>query len=302
MANKGFFNPSSQKKRLQRAYIFLFIIAIFLSLILIVIIPDKDISSTREAGGSKEEEQITENTEKSLTEERNTSYRSARILRGRIAIIIDDVGYNLKSLKPFLDFPGKLTLAVLPQVTYSRQAAQMIHDANKEVILHLPMEPEGNYDPGPGVITVDMEEEEIRSILKTNFDSVPYARGANNHMGSLATADQRIMDIVIAYFKEQGKFFIDSKTTPDSLVGKYAELYGIKWMERNVFIEDSKGRQSIIQGITEGMKIAEKYGYALLIGHVQDPDIIQVLKEIYPDMIKKGFKLVTVYELLQSEE
>ena len=178
----------------------------------------------------------------------------------------------------------------------------MIFEAEKEAILHLPMEPEGDYDTGPGVITVDMSKQDIFELLEENFASVPLAMGANNHMGSLATADDRVMDIVISFVKEHNKFFIDSKTTPNSVVKKYAELYQVPCLERQVFLDGTNGLDSIRQDINQGMKIAKEYGIAILIGHVQDPSLIEVLKEIYPQLIKQGFELITVSEFLKSED
>ena len=113
--------------------------------------------------------------------------------------IIDDAGYNLEKLKPFLDFPGDLTIAVLPGLTYSKQSAALAIKKGKKVILHQPMESVNGNDTGPHAIKMGMQENEIIEILEHNISSISGIIGMNNHMGSAVTTDERIMKIILKY-------------------------------------------------------------------------------------------------------
>lgn len=220
------------------------------------------------------------------------------VKKGKIAIVIDDAGYNLTKLKRLLDFPGKLTIAVLPQVTYSAQSAELINRAGKEVILHLPMQPQGNENPGPGAITTDLDTEEIIATLTFNLSTVPYAIGMNNHMGSLATTDERVVAIILNYCKEHDLFFLDSKTTPHSVITKLAADYVLPVLSRDIFLDNEKDKADIKNSLIQGLELAHRHGSVIMIGHLGD-EMTDVLNQMYPLLIKQGYELVTASELLK---
>ncbi len=113
--------------------------------------------------------------------------------KGRLAVVIDDAGYDLDELQPFLELPMPLAVAVLPNLPHSREAARRVLAAGKELLLHLPMEPEGRENPGPGALLTADSPEETRRLLDAALATVPGAVGMNNHMGSRATADEVLM-------------------------------------------------------------------------------------------------------------
>jgi hypothetical protein len=138
--------------------------------------------------------------------------------RGTLVFIIDDAGNNLQELEPFLRFSGPLTIAVLPGLPHSAEAARRIRAAGKEVFLHQPMEAIGGQNPGPGAIYAGMGAAEIVAILSKNIAEIGPVAGMNNHQGSKITMDQQIMETVLAFCREQGICFLDSRTSAETAV------------------------------------------------------------------------------------
>jgi len=220
--------------------------------------------------------------------------------RARIAVVIDDVGYSLEDLEAFLDFPGPITLSVLPNLPYSEESARRIFEAGKELLLHQPMEAENGSDPGPGAILTSQEDEQIRSILEASFAQVPQAAGMNNHMGSLATADPRVMNVIMDYLKSNRRFFLDSRTTTKTLGPETAKAYAVPYLERDIFLDNEPEGRAIKQALEEGMDVASREGSAILIGHVRNPQIVEVIGGLLAELDRAGVELVFLSDLLEE--
>lgn len=220
--------------------------------------------------------------------------------KGVLIFVIDDAGHNTYQLEAFLKFPGPLSIAVLPGLPHSRQAAAMARAAGKELLLHQPMEALNGLDPGPGAIGTDMSEDQIRAILRANLAEMPGAAGMNNHMGSKATSDVRSMSIVLDEARRAGLYFLDSLTIGDSVVHSVAALMKLPTWERTVFLDNSPDRDSIIKYVNEGLKVAEKRGYAVMIGHVWSSELAQTLTDLYPGLIERGFSLSTISRFMMD--
>lgn len=220
---------------------------------------------------------------------------------GRLAIIIDDAGYSLQELQPFLDLPGPLTVAVLPNLPHSSEAARRVLAAGKDLLLHEPMEPEGSEDPGPGALRTDQDPQEIERLLSEAFASVPGARGMNNHMGSKATADRSVMLTVMEYLKREGRYFVDSRTTADTVAAEAADAEEVPFLQRDVFIDAGRSAEEIAQAFDKGVSKAHQRGSSILIGHVQDPGVLAILREREGDLSAAGVRLVHLRELLGGE-
>jgi hypothetical protein len=222
--------------------------------------------------------------------------------RGSLAIVVDDVGNSLEDLEPFLEFEGPLTVAVLPQREFSEESARRAAAAGKEVIMHLPMQPVSAMDPGPGAIRVGMSAEDIARTVRANLRTVPGIRGVNNHMGSLATADPLVMDVVLRTLKEEGLFFLDSRTSVETVGRRTAEKHNLPYLERAVFLDNESNRDYIRNAVREGMQIAERKGHAVMIGHVMVNELVEVLNEMYPFIQDEGFDLRYLSELVLTPE
>ncbi len=220
--------------------------------------------------------------------------------RGLVAFVIDDAGYNLSELEPFLAFPGPLTIAVLPGLPYSVEAARRVREAGKDVILHQPMEAEGGQNPGPGAIDGSMTSERIRSILEKNYEEVGPIVGMNNHQGSKTTSDEQAMAAVLAFCRDKGIYYLDSRTTAQTVVPAVAARIGIRIGERDVFIDNIQQREEMIRYVRDGLRKAEKKGAAVMIGHVWSADLAQILRDLYPELIDQGFSLSTVAKMIMG--
>jgi uncharacterized protein len=217
----------------------------------------------------------------------------------RVAIIIDDCGYSMDRDKVFLTLPVPVTLSVLPMTPHGREIAEAAIAAGKFAIVHLPMQPESAAaNPGPGAITTDMTDEQVRTQVQADLDALPPMPGANNHMGSRATADQRVMSDVIGVFKERRMFFIDSMTSLESVGAATARAMDVPSASRAVFL-DNQATVPYVEGqLHATMTRALKYGTAIAIGH-PNPQTDEALVEMIPQMQAAGIVFVSAQSLVQ---
>ncbi len=190
--------------------------------------------------------------------------------RGKIVLIIDDFGNHADGTKAMMALGIPLATAVMPFLPYTEEEAHMIHDAGLEVLMHVPMEPE-HGDPswlGARGITTDLSNTEIEDRIREGLAQMPQAVGLNNHMGSRATQDRRVMRAVLQVAAQQNLFFIDSKTTPHSVVGEVADEMGVPHLVRDVFLDGIQDRAHIEAQLEKLGDIALEKGYAVGIGHV----------------------------------
>ncbi|MDR2053003.1 MAG: divergent polysaccharide deacetylase family protein [Treponema sp.] len=215
-----------------------------------------------------------------------------------MALVIDDAGNNLRELEPFLAFPGPLTIAVLPGLPYSAEAARRIRAAGKELFLHQPMEALGGQNPGPGAVYSGMDSAEIRRIIGRNIDEIGPVAGINNHQGSKITMDEKAMETILALCRERGIHFLDSRTTADTAAPEAARLLGMKIGERDVFLDNVQEKAAMVDSLEAGLVRAESRGAAVMIGHTWSPELASVLTELYPGLIGRGYAFSTASRLI----
>jgi polysaccharide deacetylase 2 family uncharacterized protein YibQ len=213
--------------------------------------------------------------------------------------MIDDAGNNLRELEPFLQFPGPLTIAVLPGLSYSAEAARRIRAAGKEVFLHQPMEAIGGQTPGPGAIYTGMSPGEIRAVVERNLAEVGPVAGMNNHQGSKITMDEAAMETILTLCQEHRIRFLDSRTTAETAAPAAAKRLGIKIGERDVFLDNIQERASMIHYVEEGLERAKRKGTAVMIGHTWSPALAPVLTELYPGLLEQGYALSTASRIME---
>ncbi len=217
--------------------------------------------------------------------------------KGKVAIILDDWGYNQANAAYLEGIKSKLTLSVLPRLPYSAAIARRAQALGHEVILHLPMEPRQNVRLERDTIMAKMSDKQIRAILDADLTAIPYVRGVSNHMGSKATEDPRVMGILFAFLKKRGVYFVDSNVTPRSVCRAAAEKSGIGFAARDVFLDNRAERDYISNQLAQLCNKARVNGYAVGIGHDR-PLTLQILKEQIPLLQKQGYVFVRVSELL----
>lgn len=220
----------------------------------------------------------------------------------KIAIVIDDFGgADTTGVDEMLSIKCPLTVAVMPNLPNSREHALRAATAGFQVILHLPMEPVNGKSSwlGPGAVYCNLTDEEIMERLKKDLDSVPLAVGINNHTGSRATANGRVMKAVLEVAKERSLFFLDSRTTSHTVVASLARDLDVPCVNRDVFLDEIGSKYEIKRQIYRLVDIARKNGSAIAIGHVgyMGKYTASVLKETIPELENQNVQFVFVSEL-----
>ncbi|MGE5255442.1 MAG: divergent polysaccharide deacetylase family protein [Hyphomicrobiales bacterium] len=217
----------------------------------------------------------------------------------RVAIIIDDVGYDRHLAEKLIDLNAPLTLSILPHSPHQESIARLAHDRGLDVMLHLPMEPVEypEINPGPGVLLTAMAPDELLRVLEEDLAAVPYIQGVNNHMGSRLTARSEQMYQVFSVLKRRGLFFIDSRTTNESVCRSSARLFQIPFTQRDVFLDHVHDAAFIRKQIRELVRIAQLKGEAVGIAHPH-PTTYAILKEELPSL-RQQVEIVPVSRLVR---
>ncbi len=217
----------------------------------------------------------------------------------RVAIIFDDAGYGILGAREIEAIGRPLTLSILPHLPYSTIIAEEAPARGVQVILHLPMEPDNTaIQVGEGGIRVAMSDEEIQQAISADFATVPYAVGANNHMGSLATSDPRVMRAVLREMKDRRLFFVDSVTTPHSVAMQVAREVGVPTAARAVFLDNQDDEAYVRGQFRILIAVAQARGQAIAIGHVGRVTA-KILLSLLPEFDEAGIQFVRVSDLVR---
>jgi polysaccharide deacetylase 2 family uncharacterized protein YibQ len=216
----------------------------------------------------------------------------------RVAIVIDDLGNDAAAAQRIAGWPYDVSGAVLPALPGSARTAKELKDSGKQVLLHLPMEPREypRMNPGPGVVLRANSDEEITRTLESDLETVPGASGVNNHMGSAATADPRVMRAVVRVLARRGLFFVDSRTTGSTVGQETARQENVRAVSRRVFLDDDATEPAVTRAFAELVAHARAEGFAVGIGHPY-AQTLAVLERELPTLERRGVKLVPVGDL-----
>jgi hypothetical protein len=219
-----------------------------------------------------------------------------------VAIIIDDIGYDHKLAEGFLALDVPLTFSVLPKGPFDHRIIDEAEKKNVEIMLHLPMEPD-NYpavNPGPGALLTSMTPDQLIAQLDADLADIPMAKGVNNHMGSKLTTSSSRMRQIFTILKKRGLFFVDSRTTADTVCRPSAALLHVPFAERDVFLDDHQTPDSIKRQIKVLIKRARRQGYAIAIAHPH-PVTLAVLKAMLPEL-KHKLRLMHASQVVAFEQ
>ena len=217
----------------------------------------------------------------------------------RVAIIIDDLGYDCALAGAFASLDIPVTLSVLPMAPHTAEAAAAAGKNGRELMLHLPMEPKGypELNPGPGALLNRMNGEEIRTLVARHLDQVPGARGVNNHMGSSFTEREGKVAVVLEEVRRKGLFFVDSKTTGRSVAYPLARKMGVPAASRSVFLDNDPTARSVGIQVERLLGIARHQGAAVAIAH-PFPGTLKALRG-EGERLQGAAEIVTVSELVE---
>ncbi len=220
----------------------------------------------------------------------------------QVAIIIDDIGYDLVPVKELLKVNADITYSVLPFLVHSREAAEMLHKANKEILLHLPMEPVSypREKPGNGALFTDMNNEELVFQLEKDIESVPYIVGVNNHMGSKFMEDKEKLTLVFSKLKKKNLFFIDSRTSANSEAFAAAQKVGLPVAARKIFLDNNRDYNEIYNNLINLFKNNGDVSPLIVIGHPH-PETIRAIKDATRVLREKGILIVPVSQIIKAK-
>jgi len=219
--------------------------------------------------------------------------------RPLVAVVIDDVGLDRARSKRAWELPGPLTMSFLPYAKDLREQAKAARAKGHELMLHLPMEPNGRNDPGPNALLVSLSDAEIRQRTTAALDSFDGFAGVNNHMGSRFTAFKPGMDTVLRQLKGRGLMFLDSRTSPQSIGDQAAHDMGVPSIVRHVFLDDDESLDAVRRKLAEAEAIARRQGFVVVIGHPHEATL-QALGEWLPTVQGKGMALAPATAVLRK--
>lgn len=218
----------------------------------------------------------------------------------QLAIIIDDLGYNLGMGQRALDLPGAITVAVLPFTPHGQELAAYAHRRGKEVMLHAPMSNHHQYPLGRGGLRSGMDKHEFLVVLRQNLANIPYIRGVNNHMGSQLTEQAEPMSWLMAELKQRQLYFVDSRTSAQTQALNQAQAIGLPSLKRDVFLNDKRDQQLIHQQLLRALEKAQQQGIAVAIGHPY-PETLRVLEQLPALLDSYEVELVAVSSLMPKQ-
>ncbi len=219
-----------------------------------------------------------------------------------VALIIDDIGFSPYRTRKFLDLGIPITFSVLPRLRKSRDLAVRIHERGHEIMLHQPMEPSNpKIDPGPGALYLGYSADRIGGVIEENLDTVPFAVGVNNHMGSKYTESQDEVKEVLSVINGDGLFFVDSLTSSHSKAYETARRLHMPSACRNLFLDNSLDESAIRFQLRRLIGSAYKYGHAIGIGH-PFPETAEALGRFSGEFERYGVSLVYVSQVLSPSE
>lgn len=218
-----------------------------------------------------------------------------------VAIIIDDIGYDRQIANKLLSLEAPLTFSILPNAPHSRQLASEARAKGIEIMLHLPMEPNEypQVNPGPGALLTQMSNDELGEQLNDNLNQLPGLKGVNNHMGSRISKSPEHMRRIFLILKKRGLYYIDSRTTAETVARPSARLFKLPFSERDIFIDHFEDKTFIRNQLKKLVQRAKKQGYAIGIAHPH-PITHSVLAEFIPKM-KNQVELVPASMVVEAE-
>lgn len=218
----------------------------------------------------------------------------------KLAVILDDVGGDDSAIEEIFSLTNQITLSILPNHARSFALARRAHAGGYEVMLHLPMESETNELPESQELRTGMSALDVSRVVDEMLATVPYAAGVNNHQGSRATANARLMELLMPILHERRLFFIDSRTAAATLAYEVAQRDGVRSGFRNVpFLDDVQQQRAIRQELERAIRGARERGEAIVIGHPH-PETLRVLRQVLPQLTEEGIELVHASVLVHA--
>ncbi|MGF1724521.1 divergent polysaccharide deacetylase family protein [Photobacterium nomapromontoriensis] len=213
----------------------------------------------------------------------------------RLAIIIDDLGY--RAMPPALSaLPSEVSISILPGTPFDAAISQLARKQQRDILLHMPMEPSRNVSLEHATLTRSMTKETLQLTLQQALNRIPDIIAVNNHMGSALTQDPTAMGWVMDVLAHQGLSFLDSRTSAQSVAFEQAISHQVPVLRRDVFLDHFRSEAFVKQQLTLAAKHAKRHGYAIAIGHPY-PVTLTTIKQQLPSLAAQGITLVRLSDL-----
>ncbi|MCL2063144.1 MAG: divergent polysaccharide deacetylase family protein [Candidatus Cloacimonetes bacterium] len=211
----------------------------------------------------------------------------------KILIIIDDFGGIGNSLfQRFNSLDREIAFAVLPGLRFSQDHQERAVAAGREVIIHIPMEPEGRERQEPNTILTSMNDFQIRNQIDSWIVELPLAIGVNNHMGSKATQDDRVLEAIMQSLRPNNMFFIDSFTTGRSRVTQVAQRSSVKTATRDIFLDVPDSSLTVARDKINEIKRIRNQEVIIVITHCHNDMKYRQLVHFVDRLKEEGFQLI----------
>ena len=219
---------------------------------------------------------------------------------GVLAIVLDDMGYSLNDFQA-LSLPTEITFSILPFTPQGKSLAEKAHQQGRSLLLHIPMQAKSsNNKLGKGALMSDMQEKEFKAVLKRSLHTLPYAQGINNHMGSTLTEQIEPMRWTMEVLQTQGLYFLDSRTTTQSIAESTAKILGIPALRRHVFLDNIKTEQAMNEQFQRAIQLTQYNKAVVIIAHPY-PETLRFLQQQF-NKPTANFKLITLNRLIPEAQ
>lgn len=220
---------------------------------------------------------------------------------GRIAIIVDDFGYQDGALiEAFCGLKQRLTISIFPGFEQTPWIAEQAAKSGHGVMVHMPMEPIDypNRDPGRNAIFADYSSERIQTLTRQALAAVPHARGLNNHMGSRVTQNREAIGPVLREVARYGFFFVDSVTSPRSVAFTVAQEMGMPSGRNGLFLDRKETEPAVEKALESLARRARREGTAIGIGHAK-ATTLAAFQRMLPELESRGIEFITAEEAVR---
>lgn len=222
-----------------------------------------------------------------------------RHFEGRLAIVVDDCGTDIKAVRTLLNMDVPFNFSILPGKDFSSDILAAVNEKGRVALLHLPMEPinRNAMSEGANTITTDMSDHQTAELTRKHVKGLYGVVGVNNHQGSKVTADPKQMKVVLKVLQDEGLFFMDSKTNSETVARDVAREMGIKTCMNDKFLDNSTDPQAIREELYKVLELAERNGTAIAICHAR-PGTVAMWQKYLQEIKDTGITFVPLTDLL----
>ncbi|UER67912.1 divergent polysaccharide deacetylase family protein [Borrelia sp. BU AG58] len=222
-------------------------------------------------------------------------------LKPKFYLIIDDVGYDEAMLEKFIKINLKINFAIIPFLSKSMHAYNRLASKNKITMIHFPMQSRYKNPIEKFHININDNKHTVRTKIERTFKEYPNARIMNNHMGSLITSNEKIMETILIKLKEENRYFFDSFTTKESVSIKVGEKIGIRVEKRDIFLDNKDNERDVTDSLEKAKQIARTKGFVKVIGHIWSKNTLKILRK-ESESLNEEFEFKNLLNLYEKEE